>query len=62
MRQFVGVVTLVVLALMTAAPAGATDKGKKRAQAKLMDIKWGRRSDIVSRYWPMHQHPNVRIY
>jgi hypothetical protein len=62
MRQFVGVVTLVVLALMAAAPAGAADKGKKQRQAKLLDINWGRRSDIVSRYWPLHQHPNVKIY
>lgn len=62
MRQFVGVVALVVLALMAAAPAGASDRGKKKSQAKLLDINWGRRSDIVSRYWPMHQHPNVKIY
>jgi hypothetical protein len=62
MRQFVGVVALVVLALMAVPPAGASDKGKKKSQAKLMDISWGRRSDIVSRYWPPRQHPNVRIF
>ena len=62
MRHFVGVVALLALALAAAPPASASDKGKKKAQAKLLDINWGRRSDIVSRYWPLHQHPNVKIY
>ena len=62
MRQFVGVVALVVLALAAAPPASAGDKGKKKSQARLLDINWGRRSDIVARYWPFHQHPNVKIY
>ena len=62
MRQFVGVVALVLLALMAAAPAGAGDKSKKRGQARLLAFSWGRRSDITCRYWPLHQHPNVKIY
>ena len=62
MRQFVAVVALVVLALAAAPPAHAGDKGKKQRQSRLLDINWGRRSDIVARYWPFHQHPNVKIY
>jgi len=62
MKQLVGVCTLVVLALLAVPQAGAADKGKKKSQAKLLDINWGRRSDILTRYWPLHQHPNVKIY
>ena len=62
MRQFVGVVALVLLAFMAAAPAGASDKGKKLTPARLANPNWGRRSDITVRFWPFHQHPNVKIY
>lgn len=63
MRQFLAVIALVVLALAAAPPASAAGKGgKKMSAARLQDINWGRRSDIVARYWPFHQHPNVRIY
>ena len=62
MRQFLGVVVLALLAFMAAPPAGAADKGKKQRQPRLLDINWGRRSDITCRYWPLHQHPNVKIY
>ncbi len=65
MRQFLGalaVVSVVVLAVLAASPAEAADRGKKLSKAKLNHINWGRRSDITSRYWPFHQHPNVKIY
>ena len=62
MRQFVGVIALALLASMAATPAGAADKGKKQKPVRLLDIDWGRRSDIKNRYWPLHMHPNVRIY
>ena len=62
MTQFVAVITLALLAVAAAPQAEAADKGKKQAQARLQNIKWGRRSDITSRYWPYHHHPNIRIY
>ena len=62
MRQFVAVIALALLALTAAPPAGAADKGKKQRAARLQNINWGRRSDVNCRYWPLHQHPNIKIY
>lgn len=62
MRQVLGALTLVVLSLLATSPAEAADRGKKLSKQKLNDINWGRRADITGRYWPFHQHPNIRIY
>ncbi|MGH7394536.1 MAG: hypothetical protein ACREJF_02895 [Candidatus Methylomirabilales bacterium] len=60
--------TLLVCGLFLAAfffaPAAFAQEEKKAKKVKSQgtyQIDWGRRKDITLRYWPLHQHPYVRI-
>jgi len=49
---------LLLLAAFAAPPAEA--KGKGKSAKKLYDINWGRRADLNTRWWPLHQSPYLR--
>jgi hypothetical protein len=61
MRLGYCVCALFLAALFAAPPAMAREKAKAPKQSKLYDFNWGRRRDITQRFWPLHQHPYVRI-
>jgi hypothetical protein len=63
MRKLLGVLALVLMAVLVASPADASDKGgKKISKAQLQNINWGRRSDVKTQYWPYRLYPSVKIY
>jgi len=65
MRPALLVCGLFLAALFFAPAAYAQDekpkKAKKVKSQGTYQIDWGRRKDITQKFWPLHQHPYVRI-
>lgn len=62
MRPALLVCGLFLAALFFAPAADAQDNKAKKVKAQgTYQIDWGRRRDITQRFWPVHQHPYVKI-
>jgi hypothetical protein len=64
MRPALLVFALFVAAFFFAPSVDAQDEKKKPKKVKSQgtyQIDWGRRKDITQRFYPVHQHPYVRI-
>jgi hypothetical protein len=66
MRPALLVCGLVLAAFFVVPSANAQDEEKPKKPKKVKSqgtyqIDWGRRKDITQRFWPLHQHPYVRI-